>query len=151
MKTTSIDIETPTGIKRVCGKCKKTKDLETEFFKGNGYRGGYMPRCKKCVREYPSQTPEAMLQRTYRTRKRNLQFIWDYYKTHPCVDCGETDPIVLEADHLRDKIKGISQLVHHTRSLKVIREELEKCEIVCRNCHTRRTAKTFGWYADIER
>jgi hypothetical protein len=136
---------------RICGLCKQTKTLETDFFKGKGYRGGYQPRCKTCYKNYPSQAPDKTLARSYQVRKRNLQFVWDYYKAHPCLDCGETDPIVLEADHQRDKLDTIAKLAHHTRSLQVIQTELDKCEIVCRNCHTRRTAKTFGWYADIVR
>lgn len=137
---------------RICGKCKKVKDLETEFYKGNGYRGGYLLRCKECFRQYPSQQAPQMLDRTYRMRKRNLQFVWDYYREHPCVDCGETDPLVLQFDHVRgEKIEIISRLAHHTRSLKVIEAEIAKCEVVCANCHARRTAERFGHYADIER
>ena len=27
-------------------------------------------------------------------------FLVDYFRTHPCADCGETDPIILEFDHV---------------------------------------------------
>ena len=140
------------GMNRVCNRCHQTKNLEKDFYKAKGYRGGHLPRCKECFHAFPSQTPEATLRRTYRTRKRNLQFLWDYYKKHPCVDCGEGDPIVLHSDHVRgEKVQIVSKLVHHTRSLKVIAAELEKCETRCANCHARRTAEQLGWYIDVVR
>jgi uncharacterized CHY-type Zn-finger protein len=56
----------------------------------------------------------------------------------------------LQPDHVRGKkLDGVSRLVHNNRSLKVIADELAKCEIVCANCHERRTAVTQGWYADV--
>ena len=64
----------------------------------------------------------------------------DYFATHPCVDCGETDPVVLEFDHLRDKSFSIgAKLTNH--SWDAIVAEIEKCEVVCGNCHKRRTAR----------
>jgi hypothetical protein len=75
-------------------------------------------------------------------RERTLRLL-DYFKTHPCADCGETDPIVLEFDHLRDKQFAIGpHLVR--RPWKVILAEIEKCEVVCANCHRRRTAHRRG-------
>lgn len=44
------------------------------------------------------------------------------------------------------KIAGVSRLVHNSRSLAVIEAELEKCEIVCANCHRRRTATQQEWF-----
>jgi hypothetical protein len=136
---------------RICSICKQVKNLEKDFYKGRGYRGGYRSHCKKCARSFKTQTPEQTLLRVYRTRRRNRQFIWDYYSTHPCVDCGEPDPRVLELDHCRgdDKVAGVSQLVHNTRSLKTIVAEIAKCDVVCANCHRIRTCETQGWYSDI--
>jgi phage-related protein len=79
---------------------------------------------------------------------RNREWVLAYLLEHPCVDCGEGDPIVLHFDH-RDgqkKYKGVSFLVKKGRSLEVIKSEVEKCDVRCANCHMRRTAKQFGWW-----
>jgi hypothetical protein len=118
-----------------CSECGETKPL-TEFYKRKSPKakgGVYRAHCKKCANSYKSQTPARVLERIKATRKRNVEFLWKYYSEHPCVDCGEKDPIVLEPDHLDPdtKIDNVSRLVHNTRSLAVIEAELEKCEIVC--------------------
>ena len=47
-----------------------------------------------------------------RRRDEAQSFVYDHLSTHPCVDCGETDPIVLEFDHVRGRKKGtISNMV----------------------------------------
>jgi hypothetical protein len=77
-----------------------------------------------------------------RAQKR-MRFLIEYFETHPCVDCGERDPLVLQFDHLRDKCFDIgSQLPD--RNWQSILNEIEKCEVVCANCHRRRTALRLG-------
>ncbi len=58
-----------------------------------------------------------------------------------CADCGETDPIVLEFDHQHSKAHNVATMMHH--SFETIIAEMEKCEVVCANCHRRRTDKTL--------
>jgi hypothetical protein len=51
--------------------------------------------------------------------------------------CGVKDPRCLQFDH-RDpnsKLKGISTLVGGGWSLKRVLEEVEKCDVICANCH----------------
>jgi hypothetical protein len=72
--------------------------------------------------------------------------IVEYLKAHPCVECGETNPIVLEFDHLRDKVDNVSTLVRRLSSWSAIEEEIAKCEVVCANCHRIRTAQRGGTY-----
>ena len=62
---------------------------------------------------------------------------------NPCADCGERDPVVLEFDHLRDKTFDIgSKLIH--KAWPAVLAEIAKCEVVCANCHRRRTARRRG-------
>jgi hypothetical protein len=62
-----------------------------------------------------------------------------------CIECGESDILVLEFDHLDEysKTSGISQLRKTGLTAKLV-EELHKCVVLCANCHKRRTAKQFG-------
>jgi 5-methylcytosine-specific restriction endonuclease McrA len=82
-----------------------------------------------------------------RRRRRHQALVLEYLRTHPCVDCGETDPIVLEFDHLRDKTKNVSGMAAH--SWRVIQEEIAKCEVVCANCHRRRTSRRGGYFRAV--
>jgi hypothetical protein len=56
-----------------------------------------------------------------------------------CVDCGINNHIILDFDHLRNKKYNISRMIHDGFSWKAIKKEIEKCEIVCANCHRIRT------------
>jgi L-lysine 2,3-aminomutase len=57
-----------------------------------------------------------------------------------CIDCGESDPIVLEFDHIieSEKCFNIADAIAHNYSEKSLIEEMDKCEIRCANCHRRR-------------
>lgn len=51
-----------------------------------------------------------------------------------CADCGAREDLTF--DHLpgHKKVGNISTMVH-TGSLKKLRQEMAKCEIVCLRCH----------------
>jgi hypothetical protein len=70
----------------------------------------------------------------------------DYLELHPCVDCGEANPALLDFDHLRDKTAAIASLVRNRPSWAEVEAEIEKCEVRCANCHVRKTARQFGFY-----
>ena len=83
--------------------------------------------------------------------QENQQRVFNFLKEHPCVDCSETDPIVLEFDHIEGvKRKAISKLVAAGCSWETINLEMEKCAVRCANCHRRKTARDFNWYKNIE-
>jgi hypothetical protein len=81
----------------------------------------------------------------YRANLR--QYVLDYLATHPCVSCGETDPVVLEFHHARGKKENdVSVLIGRGSSLEKLKEEIEKCDVYCSNCHARLTAKERGFF-----
>ena len=63
-----------------------------------------------------------------------------------CMDCGETNPLLLDFDHLWDKHADVSYMVHSGQSWKRIETEIDKCEVRCANCHARKTACELGSY-----
>ncbi len=64
-----------------------------------------------------------------------------YKQTKGCVDCSETDPLVLDFDHVQgDKRFEIASGIHGL-VLSTTWAEIQKCEVVCANCHRRRTYK----------
>ena len=76
-----------------------------------------------------------------RIRKQGAM-IW-YKMTHPCVDCGCSDPRVLDFDHVRG-IKKFQLQQAKTKTLAVILTEIQKCEVVCANCHRLRTQERIN-------
>lgn len=100
------------------------------------------------------RSPEAKAEKQRKQYLRRVvlsQFIWDYLKHHPCVDCREDDPVVLEFDHVKGKkVCSVSDAVRHGWSIKRLGTEIKKCLVRCANCHRRKTAKQFGWYKDIK-
>jgi hypothetical protein len=77
---------------------------------------------------------------TQRQREFSKQFI-DNAKKKPCTDCGTCyPPYVLDFDHVRGvKVAGLSQLRSARGAWSKLVAEIEKCELVCANCHRIRT------------
>lgn len=76
-------------------------------------------------------------------RNKVLDYLGSYLSTHPCIDCGETDLLVLELDHKDRQVKddSISQMIRRSVSFEVFVRELKKCDVRCANCHRRKTEK----------
>jgi hypothetical protein len=135
----------------MCGRCKCEKPVEDFAWrrKSKGQRDNY---CRPCRAAYKQEHYAANRQRYIdsagRRRKalvaERMAYLVAYLREHPCVDCGEADPVVLEFDHLRDKEFGIGK-GFRDRGWKSVLDEMAKCEVVCANCHRRRTAKRGGF------
>jgi hypothetical protein len=142
---------------KICSKCEfdYPAPLEDHFNKKSDTKDGLQRQCKSCVAIFHKehyQERKAYYKKKARKhnteyRLRNLQFMVDYLKQHPCIDCGETDPIVLEFDHRGNKNYDVSKMACH--SLKAIQKEIDKCDVRCGNCHKRKTAKQFNYYQGI--
>ena len=138
-----------------CTKCKKEK-IDSDFSFKNQILGIKHKQCKTCTRllikNHYNYNKNYYLEKT---RKRNAGlrlnisiFIKEYLLNHPCVDCGETDPVVLEFDHNGKvpKFKAVSLLIRSIYPIKKIQDEINKCDVRCANCHRRKTSKDFKWF-----
>ena len=84
-------------------------------------------------------------ERTTQVRKVVREWIREYLREHPCVDCGETNLIVLEFDHVRGtKLFNMGEATSKGYSLKRVQAEVAKCEVRCANCHRQKTYKEAG-------
>jgi len=79
-------------------------------------------------------------------REENRHQVLRYLASHPCVDCGIENPVVLEFDHRdpRDKLTEVGRLMVN-KPWPRVRAEIEKCDVRCVNCHRRKTARDFDW------
>lgn len=136
-----------------CRKCNIEKDIEEFYFKTD--RGKYDTMCKKCHRVYRKEhyrkNTEYYKNKQKRNRNKyfteNKKIILESLKTG-CVDCGEKNIITLQFDHIEgyDKKMEISKMVssYHPNTVK---DEIKKCEVVCANCHLKRTAdRSNNWW-----
>jgi 5-methylcytosine-specific restriction endonuclease McrA len=75
-----------------------------------------------------------------RLRQRNREYI-DEQKRKPCADCGGAFPtIAMDFDHVNDdKVQGVARMMRTVVALAALQREIDKCELVCSNCHRVRT------------
>jgi hypothetical protein len=138
------------GKARKCSRCGTLKPT-AEFAWRNKSKGRYDSFCRPCRADYKKAHYAANKQRYIeraQERKRELAlertlYLIAFFRSHPCVDCGETDPVVLEFDHRRDKLFSIGMELSRRRWQSIL-AEIEKCDVVCANCHRRRTALRRG-------
>lgn len=136
---------------KICCTCKEPKNTEEFSFKKKAInlRQSY---CKECAKGHRKKQYEKNKEYYIAHAKKNNPIYYkevklkikDYLDAHPCVDCGEKDIVVLEFDHVRGKKLGnVSSLI--SRGWRIVKEEIDKCDVRCSNCHRRKTAKQFGW------
>ena len=137
-------------LKRNCPKCGEPRS-EDDFLRRSGSGKHRKQRgCKFCCSEAVKKVyaeslgyREAVKASARRRRIENLRFVLEYLMVHPCVDCGETDLLVLQFDHtnLDEKREVMGMLL---LSRMKIEAEIAKCLVRCANCHAKRTAKQFN-------
>ena len=118
-------------IARKCTRCGFEGESE-QFVRDSNAKFGRRNRCIRC-----DNKRQGKVQKNYRDRKR--KFI-DSFKNKPCADCGvKYPPYVMDFDHLGNKEFSLYEAIGHNFSEEKILAEINKCEVVCANCHRIRT------------
>ena len=134
-------------MKKCCSQCKQEKDL-SEYRRDRSTKSGYTGYCKVCARRmqkstYMSTYGDKVKVQNKANRQRNADKIKEYKSTHPCVKCGETDVACLEFHHSDPTAKEFTIGNSLQRSWPKLIAEIEKCIVVCSNCHKKHHAGRF--------
>jgi hypothetical protein len=122
-KNFSSQIKKEYGEFRTCPKCKENCPID-QFYNRRGKIGGSV-YCKKC-------TTQQVVERTKKLKQDMVN-----YKGGCCQLCGYNKYIgALDFHHIDPNQKDFT--IAHVRQYKfddVIKNELDKCLLVCSNCH----------------
>jgi hypothetical protein len=134
---------------RACLSCNEPKPLSARYWhRQRSSPDGLQPRCKECnisaVRKWQAANRKRYLATQQAYVKPLRAEMIDFKESHPCADCGVFFPYVcMSFDHLPgwDKVDDVSKILKTTtlRGRERLDAEIEKCDLVCMNCHAIRT------------
>jgi hypothetical protein len=140
-------------VEKICTKCGIQKDLLL-FPARKSAKDEHSSWCRACYKEnwdkryYENHQHYRNTHNRSREKHRelNARKVFEYLRLHPCINCGESDPIVLEFDHRdrNEKTGSISNLIRNA-SWSRVQSEIQKCDVLCANCHRRKTAVEFEY------
>lgn len=125
---------------KICVECKTSKPFEEYIWK-NAKQGKRHSRCKACMKEYRKkyyENGENLKQRQrVKNRKKSLNAAYKKWKSkQSCRVCKEDSVECLDLHHLDpSKKEYLVSSVINTASKKKIQKELDKCIVLCSNCH----------------
>lgn len=125
---------------KTCTKCGKEKPL-IEFNFKNKKKNERQSMCKECQRKrqrelYNKIYKYTSVERYKKNRKQHrilMSQLLEELKSSGCLICGEKDPCCLDFHHLYNKSFNLASA--REVSVKRLKEEAEKCVILCANCH----------------
>lgn len=139
---------------KTCATCQEEKDLK-DFRRDRTRPDGRQSYCKLCARKmhqslYSRRYKHAILKRDAERRKNTIQKLNEFKLCHPCITCGESDPVCLEFHHLSTKGKDFTIAHAKQRSWSKVLAEIQKCVVLCSNCHKKVHAGTISLNGDAQ-
>lgn len=134
-----------------CNKCGVNKPNENFHFR-NKKENIRRNTCKSCSSKYKkdhynknrAKYIKKAKERNKNIREENRQKLFKYLSDKSCIDCKESNILVLEFDHRDPSKKNFNVTNSLDSSWSTILKEINKCDIRCSNCHTIKTHKQFN-------
>ena len=105
---------------------------------------------KKWYTQNKTKKKEQSRKSRKRAVKRNRKFVETYKLINPC-PCGEIGQCCLSFHHENgDKIGNISDMVNRGYGINRIQKEIDKCTVLCLNCHAKLHNKEKQIYICLE-
>ena len=126
---------------KTCKRCGKIKDA-LSFSPDKRNKDGLQSQCKDCYKGDKSKhyhaNKEVYLE-VQKKRKRDRKLKAIEYKGNKCYDCGNSfHQSVYEFHHLDPSTKEANPASLKSASWEKFKEELDKCVMLCANCHRMR-------------
>tara|TARA_Y100000034_G_C6804387_1_gene361050 strand:+ start:99 stop:461 length:363 start_codon:yes stop_codon:yes gene_type:complete len=88
-------------------------------------------------RRWYQKNKELQIERNNANKQRKLDWYREYKETLQCQQCGENHPATLDFHHRssEDKDNQVCELVLNNCGMERILAEIEKCDVLCANCH----------------
>lgn len=125
-----------------CCKCHNELGLD-QFHTNVTRKDGYSGVCKECEKQYKKKyyaADPSKFQARVRQRRAELREWYHQHKSQLiCTRCPENHPACMQFHHL-DRTKkefSISKMVQQGFSITRIEAEMQKCIILCANCHSK--------------
>lgn len=129
-------------MKRSCTKCNEEQD-EDQFYvkKRPNSRTTIDTTCKSCHREYRKKhyldNKQVYMDKAKVSHARVKQWYVDYKETLSCSRCSQDHPATLQFHHPSDdKEYNVATMVCSGHGIESIKREIEKCIVLCANCHS---------------
>lgn len=143
---------------RICSLCSTKKTLKSSPWEANSRQDGNPaanPASQKCIvigMKETKQPKEKMPTNTGLNIGRSCGSMrgliyppmWRHLPNGE--RCNEADPVVLEFHHVGEKENDVSVLIGRGSSLEALIAEINKCVVLCGNCHKRLTVRERGWF-----
>jgi hypothetical protein len=111
------------------------------------YKDPNDPRARESRRKHYYKNKQQYYDRNQKKIAQLRQYVLDIKNSSSCADCDNSfpdEPWLLEFDHVKDKSNTVQYFVQNG-SIRLLKEEIEKCDLVCVLCHRRRTALRGNW------
>lgn len=119
-----------------CYECGKRKALD-QFSKRKTSKDGLRLACRECEKERSAAYYKANRSKWHDRRLETRDKLMELKSTLKCQLCLEDEPRCLDFHHLDPTTKkfDIARGVRDRLSWKSVLKEIEKCVVLCANCH----------------